>query len=251
MRQLAAGYRYDRDKVNDMKFFVTEDVFRRLGTVCFGVVIARDIDNSRPVAAVSNLLEKSMRLVEERYKSQSIRSSPPFLFYREAFQQLGMNPNKFMSSIEAMTTRIAKGKLFPSINPVVDLANAVSLKYGLPMGAHDIDRAGSDVAVRFSRQGDVFVPFGETEPEFLEDGELIYSVGEKVKTRRWIWRQSEQGKVTEKSRNVFFPIDGFTGKNDGDVLKARDELAGLIEAHLGGNVRTGFVDENNPEFSLS
>ena len=30
----------------------------------------------------------------------------------------------------------------------------------------------------------------------IEDDELIYSAGDNVRTRRWIWRQSEQGKIT-------------------------------------------------------
>ena len=48
-----------------------------------------------------------------------------------------------------------------------------------------------DVEVRFSREGDKFIPFGETEAEVLDAGELVYAVGDKVRTRRWIWRQRE------------------------------------------------------------
>ncbi|WP_418889350.1 phenylalanine--tRNA ligase beta subunit-related protein [Porcincola intestinalis] len=47
---------------------------------------------------------------------------------------MNINPNKYFCSIEALFTRIAKGKGVPHINPVVDLGNAISLKYTLPMG---------------------------------------------------------------------------------------------------------------------
>nr|WP_246517071.1 phenylalanine--tRNA ligase beta subunit-related protein [Clostridium aciditolerans] len=96
----------------------------------------------------------------------------------------------------------------------------------------------------------MFVPFGETEAEVLEDGELIYSVGDKVKTRRWIWRQSEEGKITKESKNIFFPIDGFKDRNYDKVIGARDELAQLLKQLLGAEVKVGFIDKDNMELEL-
>ena len=118
------------------------------------------------------------------------------------------------------------------------------------MGAHDIDAASGDIQVRFSRQGDLFTPFGETAAEQLEAGELIYSAGDRVKTRRWIWRQSEEGKVTGNSRNIFFPIDGFSDKNLARVIAARDELAAFLDQIFGASVQVGLVDRDNPTLTL-
>ena len=36
--------------------------------------------------------------------------------YRDAFKAIGVNPNRYMCSIEALLDRIAKGKGFPHIN---------------------------------------------------------------------------------------------------------------------------------------
>lgn len=228
-----------------MQFIVEEKVFEVLPNVCFGVVVARGIDNrisdSRPV----ELLRQSIAAVEEKFAATRAKESAEISPYREAFGKLGINPNKFMSSIEAMASRIEKKKGFPAINPVVDLGNALSLKYLLPMGAHDVDAAGGDIQVRFSRQGDLFTPFDETGAELLENGELIYSAGDRVKTRRWIWRQSEEGKVTESSRNIFFPIDGFTDQNLNLVTAARDELAELLERIFGASVKVGMLNSEN------
>lgn len=63
-----------------------------------------------------------------------------------------------MSSIESMLARTSKGKGLPSISPIVDLGNAISLKYMVPLGAHDIDTLSGDIEVRFSKQGDIFFP---------------------------------------------------------------------------------------------
>jgi DNA/RNA-binding domain of Phe-tRNA-synthetase-like protein len=233
-----------------MKFAVEPKVFELFENACFGVVIARNVDNTKSHELISKLLAESIAQVEEKFEASKAKESPEILTYRDAFTKLGINPNKFMSSIEAMASRIEKKKGFPNINPVVDLGNAVSLKYLLPLGAHDMDQASGDILVRFSRQGDQFTPFGETAEELLEDGELIYSAGSKVKTRRWIWRQSEQGKVTEQSRSIFFPIDGFNGINTDKVLAARDELARLLREHFAAEVTVGWVDKANPEMLI-
>lgn len=233
-----------------MKFTVAPEVFERLDNVCFGVVIAKGLDNQRIYGEIAQLLATSIKDVEEKFSSTVLKEASEIIPYRQAFENLGMNPNKFLSSIEAMASRIAKKKGFPQINPIVDLGNAISLKYLVPLGAHDMDSAVGDISVRFSKQGDSFVPFGQTEEEVLEQGELIYSVGDCVKTRRWIWRQSEQGKVTEASSNIFFPIDGFSGASDLRVIGARDELAGHLQQLFNCEVTVGFIDKNNREMEF-
>ena len=233
-----------------MKFKVDKEVFDKLENVCFGVVVAKGIDNTKTVDRISNLLDISIENTENYFEGKKVKESDEILPYRDAFRELGINPNKFMSSIEAMTTRVSKNKKLPYINPVVDLGNSISLKYLLPLGAHDMDLSSDDVSVRFSKEGDKFIPFGENEPELIEGGELIYSVGEKVKTRRWIWRQGEEGKITESSKNIFFPIDGFNDRNVDKVIKARDELAKLIQEIFECEVEVGFVDKDNMEFEI-
>lgn len=235
-----------------MKFVVEQQVFQSLPEVCFGVVAARGIDNTADYPAIAALLQAGIAGAEARFADTSVKEDPAILPYREAFRALAINPNKFMSSIEAMFTRVSKGKGLPSINPIVDLGNALSLKYVLPMGAHDIGKmGGQDMEVRFSRGTDTFLPFGETTPEIMPEGELVYVVGGVVRTRRWTWRQSELGKIDADTKDIFFPIDGFHNANKDAVLTAREELAGLCRDIFGcKDVLIGFVDRDNPEMEL-
>lgn len=233
-----------------MKFVVEAPVFEKMGNVCFGVVVARGIDNRGPHPQIARLLETSVNSVATKTAGVKAKELPEIQPYREAFVKLGLNPNKFPCSIEAMATRIEKKKGFPYINPVVDLGNAISLKYLVPLGAHDMDSAAGDICVRFSRPGDRFLPFGGEQEEELPPGELIYVAGEKVKTRRWIWRQSEAGKVTEHSRNIFFPIDGFVDQNCARVIAARDELARRLQEFFSCTVKVGYVDKDHRDMTL-
>lgn len=233
-----------------MKFSVSKEVFEKLDSACFGVVVANGIDNISENIEARKKLNQIVEECEVKFKDTKVKELEEILYYRDVFKKLEINPNKFMSSIEAMLTRVSKSKGLPSINPVVDIGNSVSLKYMVPLGAHDIDTLNEDINVRFSKKGDVFIPLGCKESEILEDGELIYSAGDNVRTRRWIWRQSDQGKITDESKNIFFPIDGFSDKNYDNVIKARDELASLLKHIFLCDVKVGFIDKDNTEFEI-
>jgi DNA/RNA-binding domain of Phe-tRNA-synthetase-like protein len=234
-----------------MKYVIAKEVFDVLPTACVGIVAVKGVDNTSPIPELRELMDQNIALCESQFEQVKVKESPDIVPYREAFRALGMNPNKFMCSIEALLSRIAKKKGFPTINPLVDLGNAVSIRHHLPMGAHDLASMKGDLEVRFAKDGDTFVAFGETETEIPEANELVYVSGQEVRTRRWTWRQSEVGKITGDTTDIFYPIDGFTDFNKEEVLAARDELAELIRKFFGREPILGFVDRENPVFEIA
>ena len=236
-----------------MKFSISPAVFEKLPTACFGVVAVLDaVPSPEADAAIAARLAEAVTDCQAALAGGALKESPEILPYREAFRALGQNPNKYPCSIEALLTRNAKGKGMPSINTLVDLGNAVSLRHRLPIGAHDIATFRDGVLeVRPAVEGDAFLPFGGGEPELPDPGEVGYVSGGEVRTRRWTWRQSENGKITAETSTVFFPIDGFAGVNEAAVKAASDELAGMLVSCFGARVKTGFVDRDHPEFVWS
>ena len=253
-----------------MFYEVSRDIFNALPDAVFGVVAVTGIDNTREVPAIAAMLEKNAEECREYYAQSGtkVKEDPTIVPYREAFRALGINPSRYSCSIEALMDRIAKGKGMPSINPAVDLGNAVSLKYKLPIGAHDIysfvreDGSGrgtedAGLVVRLATAEDTFVPFGCEEGEYdnPEIGEAIYASGHEVRTRRWTWRQSEKGKMTEKTTGVLYPIDGFGSVNRDSVEKALKEFTELLANYFARSgkslsVATGIVDKDNPRFEF-
>ncbi|MEI0490159.1 B3/4 domain-containing protein [Brachyspira pulli] len=228
-----------------MKFIIENKVFETLNDMCVAVIVAKGIDNSKKIDEISSMLKDSITNAEKEFENIKVKESEYIKCYREAFQKLNINPNKFMCSIEALLTRISKKKGMPEINAVVDLVNAVSIKYKLPMGAHDLDSMKEDFYIRYSVNGDIFLPFGETNTEEVDNNELVYVTSNDVRTRRWIWRQSEHGKIIETSSNIIFPIDAFIGINDDKAIKARDELSELLSKFFNCEIKTGLIDAKN------
>ena len=231
-------------------FRVEKAVFDQFPDYCVGVVVAKGLRNDRPSASVGRLQDGEAARFQGDHQADNVRELPGIAAYREAFLKLGMNPNKFMCSIEALAKRVQKGGVLPHINPVVDLGNAFSVKYQLPMGAHDVDKLTADLEIRFSVEGDHFLPMGESGEEAMPAGELVYVSGHTVKTRRWLWRQSEDGKIGGETSHVFFPLDGFEGVNGDAVLAARDELAALLEKEFNAEVTVGYVNAAQPVFPV-
>ncbi len=217
-----------------MEFRIEPQVFDVLPRLCVGVVEARGVDNSVARPEVDALLDAAVTDAQARLADMKASDDARVQPYREAFHALRMSPSRYPSSNIALLRRIAKGKGLWRVNPIVDLGNAISIKYGLPLGAHAMapDEA---LELRFSRPGDVFVELGATEPDpTLDPGELVYAVGNLVHTRRWTWRQSENGKVGAKGDlSLLFPIDGFVGVNDTEVTTACTELAGTLRNVFG------------------
>lgn len=234
-----------------MHFIIDDKVFEMLPEVCFGVVVARGIENSMKNREILSFLEEVIKLTRLKFIDIKPKEHPDIQPYREAFRKMDINPNKFPCSVEALAARIVKGGTLPDINPAVNLVNAYSLKYTLPMGAHDLDSTSEDIEIRFSRSGDSFIPFGEKEPEMPECGELVYAAGNQIKTRKWIWRQSDFGKVTETSNNIFFPIDGFANYNYNAVISARNEMAADLDKFFKCKIEKYYLDRNIRSVKIS
>ncbi|MBE3113739.1 MAG: hypothetical protein IMZ49_03845 [Actinobacteria bacterium] len=232
-----------------MKFKVYDEVFKKLPDLYFGVVVGNQINNQQHIPEIYDLMKNEMSQVENNFKGVNLKEYQGIIPYRDAFNQLNLNPNKFMSSVEAMVKRVSKGNILPSINPVVDLVNRISLKYILPMGAHDLDALEGEIAIRFSRKGDTFTPLGEELVEVLDSGELVYADSKRIRTRRWIWRQSNIGKIDENSKNIFFPIDGFQ-TNKERVMKAAEELEILLKRYFNCQIKKSFIDINHQEMEI-
>ncbi|MEI6046047.1 MAG: tyrosine--tRNA ligase, partial [Chloroflexota bacterium] len=243
-----------------MEFSIAPQIFEKFPDYCVGGVIAAGIDNRQAGEISYRLLQEAVAAVRPK---PSTSEQPPIATWsdisawqgiaawREAFRLVGIKPSEYPSSIEALAKRVLRGDELPNINPAVNLSNAVAIKYLLPMGGHDLDQLVGSFEVRLAHATDLFSPpdvkaGDEGRVEHLLPGEPIYVDEAEVRTRRWVWRQGRKARVTPDSRNIFFPIDGFSSLNRAEVEAAASELAALLTAHLDAKCQTFFLDKTQP-----
>ncbi|WP_371363883.1 hypothetical protein SRRS_47720 [Sporomusa rhizae] len=225
-----------------MRYSVDTSVFEINPNIKFGILIGKNIRNSETTPGDEGKLRDAERRMRENFRADQVRELPNVLLYREFMTNAGINPNKFPPSVEAMFKRILKGGTLPIINAVVDLCNAVSIARTISLGAHDLKDIQEDLEVRFAGEGDRFLPFGATEYENVDKGELIFTSGNTVQTRKWIWRQSELGKTAIDSKDIFFQLVGFEAA---DLAKAMADIENLVIARFQGTCQKHIVDLNN------
>lgn len=229
-----------------MRYSVDASVFALQPGIVFGVLIGRNIRNSTTREDDEARLRQAERRLRETVQESQVRELPNVLLYREVMTKAGLNPNRFPPSVEAMFKRVLKGGELPVINALVDVCNAVSLEQMISLGAHDLQDISHDLEVRFSREGDIFLPFGMMEYENVDKGELVFTSGSVVQTRKWIWRQSELGKTTIDSRDIFFQLVGFKTEQEGSFISAMDDIEDLVRQRFQGSCERYVVTRDKP-----
>lgn len=233
-----------------MKYTVDPWIFEKNPNIVFAIVIGKNLKNSETTKSDDSELEQSEAQLRKRVPIDAIKTHPDFLVYREALTQVGINPNKYMNSVEAMGKRVIKGDKLPRINALVDLCNAISLKHVVSLGGHDLADIDSDLMVRKTVEGDAFLPFGMEAFENVPPDEVVFTSGNKIQTRQWLWRQSELGKMTLETQNVFFQLVGFKGDHISKLESTVRALETLIQKRFEGTYETFFVDANQNEIQF-
>lgn len=229
-------------------FRVSPEVFEQFPDYIVGCVFARGI-TADPRHAISDLLDSAEVRARASYSDIDLKSEVPFAVWRDAFSTAGWSASRFPASVEALHKRIQRGDNAPRIITAVDLANAAVLYYSVPVGTHDTATfGGSPLEVRWSNFDDTFTDMGgRTESDIL--GEIIYAVGNDIRTRRWVWRQGRNGLIAPGAVDIFYPVDGFEGRTSGYVAAAVNFLAETCASILGAQVTTSLVYAGLPEFT--
>ena len=235
-----------------MRFELSDDLLQRHPTYRVGLVCVWNAATPSPEAqaAIRDGLRATANSLPWRLGGARLHQNQAIIAWERAFEAAEINPNRYQPSVSALAERALRGETIPSINPAVDIGNLISLKRLAPVGAHDMESLPGDIQVRLSRAGDTFVP-PDGARENVPPGEPVYATGSDIRTRRWIWRQSEPAMVGPQTRAIVFPVDGFTDSTDDAVTQATGELARLAKATLGGVVAFGFVDAGSPSLELS
>ncbi len=235
---------------DNMLYSVDKTIFEFNPDLLFGILIGKGLKNSETLEEDKIRLRKAEKKMREKYIVEQVRELPNVVQYREIMLKSGINPNKFPPSVEAMFKRILKGGQLPFINALVDLCNAVSIERIISLGAHDLKDIHDDLEVRISKEGDKFLPFGASEYEWVDEGEIVFTSGNFVQTRKWIWRQSELGKTTTDSENIFFQLVGFKD-NEEPLYGAMEDIEEIITNRFNGMCSKHIVSINNNSIHIS
>ncbi|MEZ4624326.1 MAG: phenylalanine--tRNA ligase beta subunit-related protein [Thermomicrobiales bacterium] len=72
---------------------------------------------------------------------------PEIQAWRRTFSKMGLKPTQYRCAAESLLRRYRKDGELPSIHPIIDLCNAVSLSFALPIAVFDLEHIDGGIEV--------------------------------------------------------------------------------------------------------
>jgi DNA/RNA-binding domain of Phe-tRNA-synthetase-like protein len=237
--------------MKDLTYTIAPELFVAFPEYRRGVVLVYDVRNGDSPPDLVKILRAEEAQAQQRLNMDTLTAEPRLAAWREAFRRLGYKPGDFRPSIEALLRRVLRGQELPSINALVDIGNIVSLRHVLPVGGHAIDVLTQDISLRPATGAEKFSAFGSEEIEHPAMGEFVFTEGDKVLTRRWIWRQAKHTLTLPETRAIEFNIDGLPPATAGDIDAAAKDIMELVDRFCPGRTRFAVLDRRHPVLPLA
>lgn len=235
--------------MSHVNFLIESNVLSDHPGMAIGVIVATGIDNAsgQPIA---NLLREVEQQVCKTYTVESFKEHPNLRAMHEIHRSFGNNPNKFPPSAQALLKRVLKGGQLPSINPLVDLYNVISLRYVVCAGAEDTDLCEGDVRLAYAEGTEQFLPLGEAAEDPPVKGELVYKDDKGVICRKLNWREGDRTKITNNSKNAIIVVEGFPPLTKEKLHSILEELAQLVQQYCKAQTRIAILDKEQSVLEL-
>jgi DNA/RNA-binding domain of Phe-tRNA-synthetase-like protein len=243
-----------------------EDILDRFDSYRVGVVLVEDLVLLPERTAA---LEAAVRAAADEARATlgetALAEVPELRAWREAYKAFGVKRTSYRSSVERLLKRVVQGEELPRVNTLVDMYNAVSVRYRMPVGADDLAKVVSPLAFRYARVGDTFVRLGdETQtPDPPVPGEVVYTDAEKCLCRRWNWAQDARSAIGAQTTRAVLTVQALAAEPAGQVRQVRRAgdigrveeatlaLCGLLAEHCGARTAWAVADRERPSVSIA
>jgi DNA/RNA-binding domain of Phe-tRNA-synthetase-like protein len=183
----------------DPRIFDLAPDFRALSVV---------VEGGARVAVADDALEQAYRAVagnEPAWAGAHLEA------WAAVFRRFGAKPQRTPCSAEALRKRVLRDGSLPRVNPVVDLYNAVSLRFAVPVGGEDLDAYVGRPLLTIAAGAEVFDTTKDGAPatESPDAGEVVWRDDRGVTCRRWNWRQGVRTRLTDDARRMWFILESL------------------------------------------
>lgn len=201
-------------------------IFEKFPSYCAQVIYVEGVLNGVSDAYSTNILRTAEQEARAQYQEHSPSEHEHIRAWQQAFTQFGAKPKKYLCSAEALLKRAVSGNEIPAINRVVDIYNAVSIRWAIPAGGEDWDRLQSDLTLTSAAGSEPFITRNANgeQIDFPKSGEIIWADEAGATVRMWNWRQCYRTRVTEETRNIYFVLDRLEPYPRSSLFAATDEL---------------------------
>lgn len=231
-------------------FIVEEDLWNLFPNAKIGVVVVNGINNTiKDTEKYKKMILEAEKEAIKYLRNPEFSENEVVKLWRETFKKFKTKKGA-RSSIEALLKRVKNGNHIGTINPLVDIYNSISLRYGMPCGGEDIDKIVGDIRLTKAMGNEHFIPLGSDENEPPYEGEIVYKDDAGAICRCWNWRESVRTVLDENTKNAFLCIELIDEKRYKDFDAALNDLAETVKDNLGGTYKISILDINNRSITI-
>jgi DNA/RNA-binding domain of Phe-tRNA-synthetase-like protein len=163
---------------------------------------------------------------------------------------MGLKPTQYRCAAESLLRRFRKEGSLPELHPLVDLCNAVSLAFAIPVAAFDVSGINGYLEVRYAAGDEDYLTFSG-EVEHPGPHEVIFADGAgQAHARRWSNRQSGRSAVRNSTTAALIVAEALHDSAAADVPALTAALAGEIGAVWPATSEPAVLTPASPRFSL-
>ena len=234
-----------------MKKFIVEEKFKQVfPDYKLAVVICKNIDNHLEDENICRkLLDDAQKQSLKFIENENFSTNEVIQIWRDAYSKFKTKKGA-RSSIEALLKRVSKGNDIGTINPLVDIYNSISLKYGLPCGGEDIDKFAGNIRLTKADGNENFITYGNDVSEPPYEGEIIYKDDEGAICRCFNYRECVRTCLSNDTTKAFMIIETVNPKSKERLTQAIEELSELIKQHLKAETKIYYLEKDNDEIVI-
>lgn len=120
-----------------MYFQHSSQIWQEFPELVPGVLAADGISSAVSVDAP---VARFNAVAESRLATAAEGELPEIQAWRRAFSRMGLKPTQYRCASESLLRRFRKEGSLPRIHPLIDLCNAISLAFAIPVAAFDVAR---------------------------------------------------------------------------------------------------------------
>ena len=175
---------------------------------------------------------------------------PEIQAWRRAFSRMGLKPTQYRCASEALLRRLRKDGSLPQIHPLIDLCNAVSVAFAVPIAVFDLAKVAGYLEVRHAGGSERYESFsGETENPRAR--EVIFADGAgRAHARRWTNRQSSYSAVGEQTRTVLIVAEALHASAHSDMQQLMAVIGDELDRVWSTEPRARVLTSSSPRFEL-
>lgn len=218
------------------------DIRTRFPQLCSRALVVERIDAESDTAVAIARLKS---IADTRLGAANEGEFPEIQAWRRAFSTMGLKPTQYRCAAEALLRRYRKEATLPALHPLIDLCNATSLAFAIPIAVFDSDKIAGSLEVRRASGDEIYETFSG-EIENPEPGEIIFADDAgRAHARRWTNRQSGWSAFRSDATRALIVAEALHETAEDDIASLTSALVDTLTAILPGCIVTQVVPESN------